>query len=99
MPKMIDYVALWEKYQRKGVSQKIPFERFCVMNGYTYKQFEQWYKTDRNVNFTPLELSNPTVSSEAPVTSPDKSSNFQIKSLRQVISNGIEICQKNINVD
>ena len=38
MPKMTDYVALWEKYQREGVSQKIPIERFCVMNGYTYKQ-------------------------------------------------------------
>ena len=50
MPKMTDYVALWEKYQREGVPQKIPIERFCVMNGYTYKQFEQWYKTDRNFN-------------------------------------------------
>jgi len=38
MPKMTDYVALWEKYQREGVPQKIPIERFCVMNGYTYKQ-------------------------------------------------------------
>jgi len=27
MPKMTDYVALWEKYQREGVSQKIPIER------------------------------------------------------------------------
>ena len=42
MPKMTDYVALWKKYQREGVPQKIPIERFCVMNGYTYKQFEQW---------------------------------------------------------
>ena len=56
------------------------------MNGYTYKQFEQWYKTDRNVSFTPLELSDWTVSSEAPVTSPDQSSNFQIKCLRPVLS-------------
>jgi len=55
MPKMTDYVALWKKYQREGVPQKIPIERFCVMNGYTYKQFEKWYKTDRNVSFTPLE--------------------------------------------
>ncbi len=99
MPKMTDYVALWEKYQREGVPQKIPIERFCVMNGYTYKQFEQWYKTDRNVSFTPLELSDPTVSSEAPVRSPDQSSNFQIKCLRLVLSDGIEIRQKNINLD
>ena len=99
MPKMTDYVALWEKYQREGVPQKIPIERFCVMNGYTYKQFEQWYKTDRNVSFTPLELSDPTVSSEAPVTSPDQSSNFQIKCLRLVLSDGIEIRQKNVNLD
>ena len=41
MPKMTDYVALWEKYQREVVPQKILFECFCVMNGYTYKQFEQ----------------------------------------------------------
>lgn len=34
MPKMTDYVALWEKYQREGVPQKIPIERFCVMNAY-----------------------------------------------------------------
>ena len=99
MPKMTDYVALWEKYQREGVPQKIPIERFCVMNGYTYKQFEQWYKTDRNVSFTPLELSDSTVSSEAPVTSPDQSSNFQIKCLRLILSDGIEIRQKNINLD
>ena len=99
MPKMTDYAALWEKYQREGVPQKIPIERFCVMNGYTYKQFEQWYKTDRNVSFTPLELSDPTVSSEAPVTSPDQSSNFQIKCLRLVLSDEIEILQKNINLD
>ena len=31
-----------KKYQREGVPKKIPIERFCVMNGYTYKQFEQW---------------------------------------------------------
>jgi len=99
MPKMTDYVALWEKYQREGVPQKIPIERFCVMNGYTYKQFEQWYKKDRNVTFTPLELSDPTVSSEAPVTRPDQSSNFLIKCLRLVLSDGIEIRQKNINMD
>ena len=53
---MTDYVALWEKYQRVGVPQKIPIIRFCVMNGYTYKQFEQLYKTDRKVRFIPLEL-------------------------------------------
>ena len=35
MPKMTDYVALWKKYPREGVPQKIPIERFCVMNGYT----------------------------------------------------------------
>ena len=99
MPKMTDYVALWEKYQREGVPQKIPIERFCVMNGYTHKQFEQWYKTDRNVSFTSLKLSDPSVSSEAPVTSPDQSSNFQIKCLRLVLSDGIEIRQKNINLD
>ena len=99
MPKITDYVTLWEKYQREGVSQKIPIERFCVMNGYTYKQFEQWYNTDRNVSFTPLELSDPTVSSETPVTSSDQSFNFQIKCLRLVLSDGIEICQKNINMD
>jgi len=69
------------------------------MNGYTYKQFEQRYKTDWNVSFTPLELSDPTVSSEAPVTSPDQSSNFQIKCLRLVLSDGIEIRQKTINMD
>lgn len=34
---MTDCVALWEKYQRERVSQKIPIERFCVKNGYTYK--------------------------------------------------------------
>ena len=99
MPKMTDYVTLWEKYQREGVPQKIPIERFCVMNGYTYKQFEKWYKTDRNVSFTPLELSDPTVSLEALVTSPDQSSNFQIKCLHLVLSDGIEIRQKNINLD
>lgn len=96
---MTDYVALWKKYPREGVPQKIPIERFCVMNGYTYKQFEQWYKTDRNVTFTPLELSDPTVSLEALVTRPDQSSNFQIKCLRLVLSDGIEIRQKNINMD
>ena len=99
MPKMTDYVALWEKYQREGVPQKIPIERFCVMNGYTYKQFEQWYKTDRNVSFTPLELSDSTVSSETPVTRPDQSAGFKIKSLRLVLSDGIEIRPKNINLD
>ena len=56
MSKITDYVALWEKYQRVGVPQKIPIIRFCVMNGYTYKQFEQLYKTDRKVRFIPLEL-------------------------------------------
>ena len=94
MPKMTDYLALWEKYQREGVPQKIPIERFCVMNGYTYKQFEQWYKTDRNVSFTPLELSDWTVSSEAPVTSPDQSSNFQIKCLRPVLSEELIFVKK-----
>jgi len=69
MPKMTDYVALREKYQREGDPQKIPFERFCVMNSYTYKQSEQWYKTDRNVSFTPLKLSDSTVSSEALIRS------------------------------
>lgn len=78
MPKMTDYVTLWEKYQREGVPQKIPIERFCVMNGYTYKQFEQWYKTDRNVSFTPLELSDPTVSSEAPAATLDVLANALI---------------------
>ena len=34
MPKMTDYVALLEKYQREGVPQKIPIERFCVLNAY-----------------------------------------------------------------
>ena len=99
MPKMTDYVALWEKYQREGVPQKIPIERFCVMNGYTYKQFEQWYKTDRNVSFTPLVLSDPAISSEVLDRSPDQSFNFQIKCLRLVLSDGIEISQKNINLD
>lgn len=99
MPKMTDYAALWKKYQREGVPQKIPNERFCVMNGYTYKQFEQWYKTDRNVSFIPLDLSDPTVSSEAPVTRPDQSAGFKIKCLRLVLSDGIEIRQKNINLD
>ena len=91
MPKITDYVTLWEKYQRECVPQKIPIERFCVMNGYNYKQFELWYKTGRNVSFTPLELSDPTVSSETPVTSSDQSFNFQIKCLRLVLSDGIEI--------
>lgn len=99
MPKITDYLAIWEKYQREGVPQKIPIERFCVMNGYTCKQFEQWNKTDRNVNFTLLELNDPAVSSEAPVTRPDQSSNFQIKCLRLVLIDGIEIRQKNINLD
>lgn len=79
---MTDYVALWEKYQREGIPYKIPIERCCVMNGYTSKQFEQWYKTYRSVSFTPLKLSDSTASSEAPVTSSDQSSNFQIKCLR-----------------
>lgn len=56
MPKMTDFVALWEKVQRVGVPQKILIIRFCVMNGYTYKQFELWYKTDQNVSFTPIEI-------------------------------------------
>ena len=71
MPKMTDYVALWEKYQREGVPKKIPIERFCVMNGFTYKEFDQWYKTDRNVRFTPLELKESAVFSEALVACPD----------------------------
>lgn len=41
MPKMTDYAALWEKYHRVGIHHKIPIERFCIMSGYTYKQFEQ----------------------------------------------------------
>jgi len=63
MPKMTDYVALWGKYQREGVPQKISIERFCVMNGYTYKQLEQRYKTDQNVSFTLLDLRDLNVSS------------------------------------
>ncbi|WP_446785273.1 hypothetical protein [Macellibacteroides fermentans] len=69
------------------------------MNGYIYKQFEQWYKTDRNVSYTPLELSDSIVSSEAPVTNPDLSFNFQIKYPRLVLSDEIKIRQKNINLD
>lgn len=34
IPKMIDYVALWEKYQREGVPQKIPIERLPICDGY-----------------------------------------------------------------
>ena len=69
------------------------------MNGYTYKQLELWYKTDRNVSFKHLEISDSTVSSEAPVTSPDQYSNFHIKCLRLVLSDGIKINQKNISMD
>ena len=42
MPKMTDYVALRENTKERVFLKKIPIERFCVMNGYTYKQFEQW---------------------------------------------------------
>ena len=33
MPKMTDYVALWRKYQRENVPQKIPIEGFHKLMG------------------------------------------------------------------
>lgn len=53
---MTDYVTLWRKYQREEIPQKTLIERFCALNGFTYKQFNQWHKTDRNISFMPLEL-------------------------------------------
>lgn len=99
MPKKTDDLVLWKKYQRESVLPKISIECLCVKNSYTDKYIEQWYIIDRNVTYTTLELSDPTVSSVAPVTSPDQSSNFQVKCLRLVLSDGTGIRQNSINMD
>lgn len=41
------------------------------MNSYTYKQFEQWCKTNRNVSFILLKHSDLTALSEAQGTIPE----------------------------
>jgi len=56
MPKRKDYELLWGRYQKEGVPNKISIVRFCVSNGFAYREFEKWDKQIRCNSFVPIQV-------------------------------------------
>nr|WP_321376015.1 hypothetical protein [uncultured Bacteroides sp.] len=108
MPKREDYELLWERYQKEGVPNKISIERFCVSNGFTYREFEKWYKQIRCNSFVPLHVTGVPLdspiqneSSETPIVTeehPWENSKLTIKCIRIEFTDGTEIRNRGTNL-
>ena len=108
MPKREDYELLWDRYQKEGVPNKISIERFCVSNGFTYREFEKWYKQIRCHSFGPIQVTN------VPLDTPVQASSFEqsiileesasskskpvIKCIRIEFTDGTEIRNRGTNL-
>ncbi|MCE5226056.1 MAG: hypothetical protein LLG05_09405 [Porphyromonadaceae bacterium] len=108
MPKRKDYELLWDRYQKEGVPNKISIERFCVSNGFAYREFEKWYKQIRCNSFVPIQVTDVPWNSliqkeslETPIVieeHPWQSSKLTIKCIRIEFTDGTEIRNRGTNL-
>jgi len=108
MPKREDYELLWDRYQKEGVPNKISIERFCVSNGFAYREFEKWYKQIRCNSFVPIQVTGAPmdllidkVSSETSIVieeHPLESRKLTVKCIRVEFTDGTEIRNRGTNL-
>jgi len=108
MPKTEDYKLLWDRYQTEGVPKKVPIGRFCTSNGFSYREFEKWYKQMRSVSFVPFQVTGDPCQlqvQESLSTIPiaiadwvDSGGKLTIKCIRIEFSDGTEIRNRSTNL-
>ncbi len=55
MFKTQDFEKLWYRYKSEGEPNGLSIERYCMMNGVPYRQFEKWFRSTRQ-EIVPIQV-------------------------------------------
>lgn len=55
MFKTQDFEKLWYRYKSEGEPNSLSIERYCMMQGVPYQQFEKWFRSTRK-EIVPIQV-------------------------------------------
>lgn len=66
MFKTQDFEKLWYRYKSEGEPNGLSIERYCMMQGVPYNQFEKWFRSTRK-EIVPIQVDGAPEQDQAPI--------------------------------
>ena len=65
MFKTQDFEKLWYRYKSEGEPTSLSIERYCMLQGVPYQQFETWFRSTRK-EIVPIQVGGAPEQNQAP---------------------------------